>query len=152
MKRRYVLDSTSIISCFPEIFQETPKISRESIRIIKTAMKDEDSHVLVIPSVVFVEIFDKWFRGDGLEGEEFRARFNAEIYGPVKTAPNVEIREVDVEILEKFLALHDPIVNLENHDKIVLATASVLNAALITSDRNLRRFNSRYSVVSEVLD
>ena len=151
-KHRYVLDSTALISCFPAIFDSPSKISDRSASIIHKAIAFDDSAILIIPSVVFVEIYDKWFRGNNSQDDEFREKFKAEIYHPIQTASNIEIRELDIEVLEMFLQLDDPHVNLENHDKIVLATSSVLQAALITSDRKIIRYNNRYQVAPNILE
>jgi len=151
-KQRYVLDSTALISCYPEMFGEPPQISNRSASIIHQALAFEDSAILIIPSIVFVEIHDKWFRGNSLQSEEFREKFRVEIFYPIQTAPNIEIRELDIEILGVFLSLDDSQINLENHDKIVLATSSVLQATLITSDRAIRRYNNRYHMVPNILE
>jgi len=150
-KHRYVLDSTALISCYPEIFDQPPKIAKKSASTIQQAIQYNEDVILIIPSIVFVEIYDKWFRGSRLQDEEFREKFKAEVYRPIQSAPNVEIRALDQEILEKFLTLDDPYINLENHDKIVFATASVLEADLITSDRKIKRYNNLYNVVPDVL-
>ena len=54
-------------------------------------------------------------------------------------------------MLEAFLSLHDPHINLENHDKVVLASAIVLQAPLITSDNNIISYVKRYGVIPDVL-
>ncbi len=76
-----------------------------------------------------MEIFDKWFRNNN--GEEFQAKFRTEVFEPVRQAPNIEIREVDAEVLEMFLSLQDSDINLENRDRLILASAAVLKAPLI---------------------
>ncbi|HBB31001.1 MAG TPA: hypothetical protein DDZ80_10345 [Cyanobacteria bacterium UBA8803] len=106
---------------------------------------------MTIPSTVFVEIFDKWFRGKNSEDEEFRAKFISEIFNPIKFLPNIEIRELDIEILENFLRLDDPDINLENRDKIVLATAVVLESPLITSDSKIKKYVERYKNIPDLI-
>lgn len=150
-RQRFVLDTTALISSYPEIFGGTPKISQKSVSLIHRIIEFADSALLTIPSVVFVEIYDKWLSGNKHLTEELMARFRAEIYYPIQSASNIEIRELDQEILEKFLMLNDQNIKLENHDKIILATASTLEATLITSDRKIIRFNNRYNVVPDIL-
>ncbi|MBV7336433.1 PIN domain-containing protein [Chloroflexi bacterium TSY] len=150
-KQRYVIDTTALISYFADIFGRPSRISSQSISLIAKAFDFEDAAILVIPSIVFIEIFDKWFRGQGYDQEEFRAKFLSEVYKPILAAPNMEVRELDQEVLESFLSLDDPNINLENHDKIVLSTAMVLNANLVTSDQNIKRYVSRYKVVPNIL-
>jgi len=150
-RRRFVLDSTALISSYPKIFGGTSKISQKSVTLIHHIIEYADSDFLTIPSIVFVEIYDKWLSGSKHLTEELIARFRAEVYYPIQSASNIEIRELDQEILEKFLTLDDPNINLENHDKIILATASILEATLITSDRKIKQYNNRYNVVPDIL-
>jgi len=157
-KRRFVIDTVALISYFAHIFTHHPifdvksKISPKGLSYIDTAFKDYNSrYLIIIPSVVFIEIFDKWFRGNNIADEEFRAMFIAEVFNPIKLAPNIEIRELDFEVLESFLDLKDENARLENRDKIVLATAVVLKSPLITSDTKLKEFQDKYKVISEII-
>jgi hypothetical protein len=150
-KQRYVIDTTSLISYFSNLFGRGSRISDRSISLIDKAFRFEDSAILVIPSIVFVEIFDKWFRGIQPADQEFKERFKIEVLYRIRLANNIEIRELDKEVLEAFLLLDDPNINLENHDKIILASAIVLNAPLITSDSNVISFIKRYQVIPDVL-
>lgn len=149
IKSRFVVDTTALISYFDVVFEQGSRISKNAIRLIETAFKTEHEAILIIPGVVFVEIFDKWFRKD--RGEEFLAKFRAEVFEPIRQAPNIEIREIDNEILEMFLKLYDPDVNLENRDKLILASAVVLNAPLITSDRKVIKFVNKHRVVPDIV-
>ncbi len=103
------------------------------------------------PSVIFVEIFDKWFRERNSSSEEFRAKFIAEVYKPIKANPNIEIREIDLEVLQNFLKLDDSTINLENRDRIILASAVTLNAPLITSDRKVQRYFTKYRIIPQII-
>lgn len=145
-KQQIVIDTTALISYFSSVFNENPRISPQSIALIHRAFQYTNEVLLSIPSIVFVEIFDKWFRD-----EEFQAKFNAEIYELIKQAPNIEIRPIDHEILERFITLEDPNINLENHDRIILASAAVLNWSLITSDPKLHQFVERHKVIPSIL-
>lgn len=148
-KNRYVVDTTALISYFDIVFGQGTQISKKATRLIETAFETEYQIILIIPGVVFVEIFDKWFRRN--RGEEFRAKFRAEVFEPIRQAPNIEIREVDKEILEAFLTLQDYDINLENHDKLILASAVVLNAPLITSDGKVIRFVNKHKVIPNIV-
>jgi len=148
-KKRLVIDTTSLISYFDNVFEQGSQISKEALKIIDNAFGSRHETILIIPGVVFVEIFDKWFQGSGRE--EFQAKFLAEVLSPIIQAPNIEIREIDQEILEKFISLQDIKLNLENRDRLILAIASVLNAPLITSDRKIIRFVKKYKPISEVI-
>jgi len=149
-KKRFVVDTTALISYFPSVFNQGSRISDRAISLIDRAFQYE-AVILSIPGVVFVEIFDKWFRGNKSQDEEFRAKFKAEVLEQIRRAPNIEIREIDAEILEMFLSLQDPNINLENSDKLILASAAVLDSPLITSDRNLIRYVRKHQVIPSIL-
>jgi predicted nucleic acid-binding protein len=144
-----VIDTTALISYFTSVFEQDSQISRNGLKFIKNAFDTEYETILIIPGVVFVEIFDKWFRDNN--GEEFRAKFRAEVFEPIRQAPNIEIREVDEETLEMFLTLQDENINLENRDRLILASAAVLNAPLITSDGKVIKFVKRQKVIPDII-
>lgn len=149
-KERIVVDTTAIISYFDSVFRQNPQITREGLQYIDSAFESEYNTILIIPSVVFVEIFEKWFRRSC--GEEFHARFRSEVLNPILSAPNIEIREIDNEVWEAFLTLQDADINLENRDRIILASAVVLNAPLITSDRKVIQFVERNKVIPNTIN
>lgn len=148
MVKRYVIDTTSLISYFSDIFEEPPKISERSIGIINSAFI-HDNTVLIIPSIVFVEIFKKWYQSD-----EWSEKIRYEVYEKVISRPNIEIRPLDIELIENFIRITDiePNHNFDNHDKQVLACAMMLNCDLITSDQKVIRYNRRKNVVPAILD
>ncbi len=150
-KKRFVLDATALISYFSSVFNQRSKISPKAISLIDEAFRYQDRIILSIPGVVFVEIFDKWFRGDESQDREFRAKFRAEVLEQVHRAPNIEIREIDAEILRMFLSLEDPNINLENSDRLILASAAVLESPLITSDKDMTKYARKYKLVPSVI-
>jgi hypothetical protein len=150
-KYRFVIDTTALISFFPILFDVPSRISPKGLSLIKKSFQAESNCLMTIPSIVFVEIFDKWFRGKNIVNQEFRAKFISEVFNPIKISPNIEIRELDIEVLEKFLYLNDPIINLENRDKIVLASAIVLESPLITSDRKIRTYVKKHNSIPEII-
>src|SRR4051794_40493213 len=112
---RFVVDTTTLVSYFSLVFYDaTPQISPQAIALIDDVFRPGSRRLMVIPSIVFVEIFDIWFRGNLPSDEEYRAKIKAEVYRRIKANPQVEIREIDSEIMEVLLSLQDPIVNLEN--------------------------------------
>lgn len=151
-KTRYVIDTTGLISYFSDVFREVSRISQPTLDILNTGILYDDAVLLTVPSIVFVEIFDKWFRGTHHRNEEFRAMFLAEVFNPLQSANNVEIRGMDFEIIEAFLSIDDAIVNLENHDKIVIATAIVLEAPLITSDTKIKDYVREEKIIPKICD
>lgn len=138
-KKRIVIDTTSLISYFQNVFEQGSQISKKALQSIDNAFLSTQETVLIIPGVAFVEIFDKWFKG-----EEFQAKFLSEVLNPITASPNIEIREVDNEVLEEFISLQDDKINLENRDRLILAFACVLNAPLITSDHKIIKFAKKY--------
>lgn len=149
-KNRFVVDTTAIISYFDSVFEQGSQITNKALQFIDDAFATEYKTILVIPGVVFVEIFDKWFRNTN--GEEFQAKFRLEVLSPILRSPNIEIREIDKEILEAFLTLQDQNINLENRDRLILASAVVLNAPLITSDNKLIRFVRKNKVIPYIIN
>ncbi|NES20345.1 MAG: hypothetical protein F6K41_15780 [Symploca sp. SIO3E6] len=143
-KYRFVIDTMALISYFSLLFNEPSKISSRGLLYIDKVFQSDSNYLMTIPSIVFVEIFDKWFRGFTPTDEEFRAKFISEVFKPIKSCPNIEIRELDIEVLEQFLHLDDPYINLENRDKIVLASAVVLESPLITSDGKIKEYVEKY--------
>ena len=148
IKKRLVLDTTALISYYSSIFEQPPQISQRALSLIDNAFKNQYDTILIIPGIVFVEIFDKWFRRHDLE---FNAKFLAEVFQPIKAAPNIEIREIDYETLEIFLLLEDPAINLENRDRLVLAAAAILQATLITSDQDMIDFVNKYKTLLSIV-
>jgi len=145
--KRYVIDTNALISYHAELFEETPKLSRKALNIIEQGITyshnsyNPNRIILFIPSIVFVEIFEKWFRGTD---EEFRKEFISTVYQPLSNAENIEIREIDREVVEKFMTLSDPEINLENRDRVILASALSLQADIITSDAKISRYVRKY--------
>lgn len=144
-KKRIVVDTTAIISYFSSIFNRKTQLSRRALNIMRDAFEQEDKVIMIIPSVVFIEIFDKWFLGSTYADEEFRAKLLAEVIYPIYSVTNIEMREIDDEVVEEFLSLYDKDMKLEQHDRLILASAIVLDACLITSDGELISFQKKYS-------
>jgi PIN domain nuclease of toxin-antitoxin system len=146
MNNGYVVDTTSIISYFNNIFGGTAKISRDALRIIEIAFKRDSDIKLSIPSIVFVEIFDKWFIN-----EEKAAVIRSEIMSLIVERPNIEIKPVEKEVLENFIKINDDFIKFDNHDKIILASSMMLQWPLITSDSKIIRYNNKYKVIPNII-
>ena len=145
-KTRVVLDTVALISYFSDIFKQESQISHTGISIIDKAFTYENEVLLSIPSIVFVEIFDRW-----VTDEESGARIKAEVLERILIAPNIEIKRIDSEVLENYLLLNDPNINIENHDKIILASAIMLGWSLITSDSTLIQYVEKHRVIPKVI-
>lgn len=141
-KVRYVIDTNGIISFFSEIFRcsprydNSPSISQNTINIIKEALSPQEGAVLLsVPSVIFIEIYEKW-----LSSEEFKSKFWYEVFTPLKQSPNIEIRAIDQEILENLLSVGGTLKQHDLHDKIVVAAAITLECSIITTDTKIMKF------------
>jgi len=141
-KIRYVIDTNGLISFFAEVFKDTlgfdesPSISQKARDAIQVAVYSLDGGVLLsVPSIVFIEIYEKWLRS----GEFFR-KFFYEVFTPLKQSPNVEIRAIDQEVLENLLAVDGCLAKHDLHDKIVVASAITLECSIITVDHKIIEF------------
>ena len=58
-KKRFVIDTTALISYFDFVFERGSQITKEGLNFIGSAFETDDQTILIIPGVVFIEIFDK---------------------------------------------------------------------------------------------
>lgn len=148
MKDRFVVDTCALISYFHEVFGGDISVSKESLEIIDMAFTN-NSHILIFPAAVFIEIADKWYRN-----EEKAERIRYEIYERIKSSENMAILPLDKEILENYLLIkdieHDH--NFDSHDKQIYASAMALQCPLISSDLRLIRYNKRKKLIPEILN
>jgi len=101
---------------------------------------------LSIPAVVFVEVFEKW-----LNEEEFAAKFYYEVMSPILDSPNIEIKPIEREVLENMLTIGAELSEHDVHDKLILASAMMLQRPLITSDAKVIQFVRKYKVIPSVV-
>ena len=141
-KKRYVIDTNGLISFFAGVFNDapgfdgSPSISQKARNAIQEAVYSLEGGVLLsVPSIVFIEIYEKWLRS----GEFFR-KFFYEVFTPLKQSPNVEIRAIDQEILENLLTVDGCLAEHDLHDKIVVASAMTLECPIITVDYKIIEF------------
>ncbi len=154
MSIRYVVDTNCIISYYSEIFKDAPnyqgsrRLSRKTRGIIFEAIDSGMTDIrLSIPSVVFVEIYEKW-----LKTEEFLKKFFYEVFVPLRDSPNVEIRSNDREALENLLNIGFQLDGHDLHDKLVLAAAMALQAPLITTDQKIIDYVNEEQVIPAILN
>jgi len=102
---------------------------------------------LSIPSIVLVEIFEKW-----LKNEEFRAKFYYEVFYLIKQSPNIEIKPIEREVLENLLKINGSLIKHDIHDKLILASAMMLNCPLITFDSYLIEYVNTNQVIPKILN
>ena len=141
-KKLYVIDTNGLISFFAGVFNDapgfdgSPPISQKIRNTIQSAVYSLDGGVLLsAPSIVFIEIYEKWLRS-----EEFFRKFFYEVFTPLKQSPNVEIRAIDQEVLENLLTVDGCLAEHDLHDKIVVASAMTLECPIITVDPKIIEF------------
>jgi PIN domain nuclease of toxin-antitoxin system len=141
-KKLYVIDTNGLISFFSDVFKDAPEfkkpkpLSKRARKTIQYAIFPSDGRVLLsVPSMVFIEIYEKWLRT-----EEFIRKFFFEVFTPLKESPNVEIRAIDQEVLENLLNVDGCLAKHDLHDKIVVASAITLECPIITFDCKIIEF------------
>ncbi len=145
-RRNAVIDTTALISFFTNVFKRPSQISDRAIKLIQDAFQSDSNVLLSIPAIVFIEVFDKWIVTD-----EFRAMFIAEVLELISQYPNIEIKPIDKEVLQQFISLNTIAPDLENHDKIILASAMMLEWPLITSDEKIIKFVNKSKVIPNII-
>jgi PIN domain nuclease of toxin-antitoxin system len=154
MRKIYVIDTCCLIAFFDEVFKHMPSydgskdLSRKTKLIISEAIFSESTDIrLSIPSIVFIEIYEKWLRT-----EEFSKRFFYEVYNKLRESANIETRSIDREILEALIEIDGILINHDLHDKIVLATAIVLESYLITTDKKVIQYVSERNSIPGIIN
>ncbi|PHS11059.1 MAG: hypothetical protein COA78_10435 [Blastopirellula sp.] len=139
----YVTDTVGLINYFHETFSRSSSISASTRRIYDKAFSTSEGSVrLSIPSVVFVEIHEKWCRT-----EEFSRKFYYNVFKRVCDSPNIEVKPIDREVLENLLRIRGSLEDHDLHDKLILASAMMLDCPLITCDSEIIKFNDEFNVV-----
>ena len=154
MRRLYVADTNSIISFFSNVFKDapnyrsSPQLSQKANRIIEQAVSSNISEIrLTIPSIVFVEIYEKWLRT-----EEFSRKFYYNVFIPLRESNNIEIRSNDRETLESLIKIDGLLKHHDLHDKLILAAAMVLQATLITTENKIISYVQQQRVIPQILN
>lgn len=144
MEEFYVLDTCSFYSyCCKYLNLFTDKdISPDdnSLKMLHNAFNASEIKI-IIPSVIMVEIFDHYFND-----EEFINKFKYEVYYRLFNTDNecnkIAIIDIDTEVLENLFNCYTENVNVDLHDKLILATAlkyKEQNTTLFTSDRRIKK-------------
>lgn len=83
---------------------------------------------------------------DQVTSEEKQAQVRALVLEPLLSAQNVEIRPIDLEVIEELIRLRVIEPSLDNHDMIIMASAKVLDAELVTLDNKLSQLGAKSRV------
>ena len=135
MNGLYVIDTNGIIGYFEHVFHAPSNLSVRAKDLIARAFTTPAEINLSIPSIVFVEIFEKW-----LLSEDMVYKFHYEVFDLVERSPNIEIKPVEQEVLENLLNIGGILADHEIHDKIIVASAMMLNCSIITTDPKIREY------------
>lgn len=140
---RFVADTHTVIWYFSRFFGQRNLNSEGVNQVFHQVLNNSLTNFrLVIPSVVFLEIFDKFCRT-----ENDAARIYYECFVPLEACPNVEIRELDKEVIEMLINLGDVLASHEVNDKIVVATSAVLECVLLTRDPVIQEFSKNTALI-----
>lgn len=78
-------------------------------------------------------------------------QFHYEVFDLVERSPNIEIKPVEQEVLENLLNIGGILADHEIHDKIILASAMMLNCSIITTDPKIREYVESNGVIPAVI-
>ena len=148
MREIYVIDTNALIFYFAPLFNQNSKLTQRATGIISAALSSkEDTIKLSIPAIVFVEIYRKW-----LKTEEFARRFYYEVFCLCKESPNIEIRPIEMETLQQLTRIRGSLEHHEINDKLILASAMVLECPLITLDGEITTFVKETGVIPQIVN
>jgi len=146
MIHHFVFDTVGFINYHYEFFNETNRLSQRVTTDIKKCLSpDYIDYKLIIPSIVFIEVFDTQLTND-----EIAVRFKSEIFSMYLDCDDVEIKGLEKEVIEIYNSIDDNIIKLETHDKIILSSAIQMNGKLITNDGKITTYNNAVQVIELV--
>ncbi|WP_164974097.1 PIN domain-containing protein [Filimonas effusa] len=146
MNRIFVIDTVALINYYNIFFHEKDMLSPNVRNAISKCLdRSYDYFKLIIPSVVFVEIYKNFLRS-----EEMARKFYYEIFIQLKECEDVEIKPIEQEIVSLLLDV-DSERTLELHDKIIYASAVQMECTLITNDPKIIKANKRDKFIPEIL-
>lgn len=145
MENRFVIDTVGFINYNTEFFKEKDELSKQTRNAIDFCLdKYTNTHRLVIPSIVLIEVFRKF-----LTSTELVNKFYYEVFIDLKENEFVEIKPIENEVLEIFKDLND--FKLENHDRLIFASAIQLNSVLITKDPMIIDYNKKRKLLPSII-
>lgn len=146
MDQVFVIDTNVFINYFNVMFNENDRLSSDARRIISRCLDETfPFYKLIIPSMVFVEVFDNMLRT-----EELLMQFRYEVFNFLNVNPYVEIKPIEKEVLERFIEIDNYENNLENHDKIILSCAMQMNCPLFTFDEKVQTYVGSTGVIPAI--
>lgn len=132
----YIIDTCTFINYHFSFFEEPNKISKKTRILIDNCYDNNATdYKLIIPSIVFVELRRKF-----LISSEKINKFKYEVFIPTINAEKINIREIDIEVMTEFLKFDNYGISFERMDKIVVATALVMNSCVISYDTKIEEY------------
>jgi len=108
-------------------FTKSRKLGRKAFQVFRDSTSGEG--IIVVPTVVLAEIMDI--------SEKKRIKVDyEEILEKIENSSNFEIYSLDVDVLR---VARNITTIPELHDRIVVATAKLLDAKLLTRDENIQK-------------
>ncbi len=142
----FVIDTNSLISYFPNVFRRNNLLSKKALLLLDQIFFYREFK-LSIPSVVFVEIYEKW-----LISEEQCRRFYYEVFRAITDLQNIEIKTIDQELMETVMDINGLLQEHDLHDKIILASAILLQCPLITTDGDIITFVENSHIIPRIIN
>ncbi len=106
--------------------------ARLSIKALKAFEQTTEKGIMIVPSIVLAEIMFIAKKG------RITLTFE-ETLEKIEEYENFQIAPLDADILKRAAKIE---VELEMHDKLIVATSVHYNAALITKDENIAKSNA----------
>jgi PIN domain nuclease of toxin-antitoxin system len=142
IKKRYVIDTNAIIFYFSDVFNQSNGLSKRARAIISDGFKKDSEINLIIPSIVFVEIYKKWCKS-----EELSSQIYYEVYSKVIQCDNIEIKPIEKVVLMNLTRIGGILDHHEINDKLILAAAIMLECPIITTDRKIKQFVDQTKII-----
>ena len=117
----YTADTHSLVW----YFSDDGRLSEKALNAFEDAIEEG---IVIVPSIVLAEIM--FIAKKGRISLGF-----AETLGKIEEQENFEVAALDSDVLKMADTIE---VDLEMHDKLIVATALHLDSALITRDRRIR--------------
>jgi len=108
-------------------FTKSKKLGRKALQVFRDSTSGKG--IIIVPTVVLAEIMDI--------SEKKRIKVDyEEILERIENSNNFEIYSLDVDVLR---VARNITTIPELHDRIVIATAKLLDAKLLTKDENIQK-------------
>ena len=119
----YIIDTHTLVW----FFTEDAKLPKRDFNILKDSKTE-----VIIPTIVLAEFL---YIARRIPKIDFRS-----ILEKIKLSKNCKIYSLSLAVIEEMLQTNE---TLEMHDRIIVATARLLDASILTKDRIIRKVYSK---------